>query len=402
MLSQALLKLDLAVVRAVVGWRRSHPSIARVFDSVLSPHPFRDVGVLVLAVFVRAILAERGFTFFWTCAASVAGCWVLQEVLGARLPYDVDPALRPFVLTGTRYRGFPATVPLLAVVVCGTLAIDDFGMAEARRAHAASGGAPGVTRELDGLLPPGIAGVALLALAAVVGLSRLYSGGLFCYQLLLSWALGGAALLLGDAASGWVPGLVLEQQLRIAKRQAHGAALSGTATKAATRAAAELLSSINFTACAVLSAVALGTAALRSENNDSSCVGVERSEFTRVFTDIYAQQGDNNRGERGANTSATEASYSEYSDEQQSSSDTQGGSTSASESEGAGAEQMMISPAARRLQQRQRQKKDSLYKMMKSIERRSLSVKHGLSMAQTSDASDAEGVSTSKQLGRRV
>jgi len=411
---EGLLALDLAVVKGVVGWRRAHPSVARVLDSVLSPNPFCDIGVLVLVVFVRAVLAERGFPFFWTCAASVGACWALQDALGARLPFDVEPSLKPFVLTGARYRGFPAMAPVLAVVVCGTLAIDDISTADARRRHAAAGGAPGAPhmQGKDGwLLPPAVAGGLLLALAALVGVSRVYSGSLFVYQLLLSWALGGAALWAGDAAAGWVPGMLLEQQLRAARAGAVavgelgvGGALSSAARREAATAAGKTVATLNFGACFVLGVVALGVAALRCENNDSSCVGVRREEFTRVFADIYSSPGTNNSssGMSSAATAAASSSLSESGFSELSGSDQ--GSYSEGESAagdgggggmaGAGLAAAMLSPAARRLRQRQRQKKDSLYRMMKGMERRSMSIKHGIAMAQTSDASDAEGGAT--------
>jgi hypothetical protein len=118
-----VVEADMAFTRWVLDVRQKHAPFRKFMNAVTSHHPLKDVGLVIWVVGIIAV-RDLGYPFLWTLVAHIVVCSVLQAMLSIRRPADVDPSLRPFVLTDlNEYAGFPSLESVLSVVVFGTVII---------------------------------------------------------------------------------------------------------------------------------------------------------------------------------------------------------------------------------------------------------------------------------------
>ena len=232
-----LIRLDLLVVHAVVGFRRRSRRVACLLESLVSHLPLRDISLVTWFIF--AINAfELGFAFVWTCIFNLLAAFWLRDYLQAAGPAYFDRTLAGLQLTDLKSFAFPSLESFMCVVIGGYIAQET----DSAMVHSA---------------------VALYTL--LIGFTRIFACSRFLHQVIGSWLLA-------------LVGLVLAEQCKLQMR-------------------GNMIHAYHYYLLLLVVLSGGGILMLRMEDNDSTLLRVERKEYTRVLSDILNAEGVNQVGD---------------------------------------------------------------------------------------------------------
>ncbi|OWZ19462.1 Transmembrane protein [Phytophthora megakarya] len=232
-----LLQWDMAAVTWLVQQKEKRPWLRSLVHSTTSRHRTQDISLLIWFVFIT-VTPEFGFPYFWICIGNLLAVLFLQYVTESPRPIDLYHPLwqlqdRRCIDEDTM--GFPCVDCHMAVVVL-----------------------------LPAMLHTQSVVVQLIFVVMVlyIALCKLLLATRFVSQVLGSWLMGFAGILIGNH------GHVVAKSYKLSRGYTIGGIIS-------------LL---------VLLMIVLG---MWIENNDSSLMGIPKQDFVEVFTNILNSDAPN-------------------------------------------------------------------------------------------------------------
>jgi hypothetical protein len=166
---QELIEKDTKLLWAIQDFVYRRRWIDRRMAKIVSRYPYLDIG-LVIWMMACVGVYEIGKRHFWVVAVNLITSYVLNRLIGAKRPVEYDIRLQPTTDVHPDSYGVPSLESYMSVVIVGHIFLRTGSWI---------------------FLPFGI------AIALLVGFSRVYSRARFPHQIVLSWVLGFVGLVVG-------------------------------------------------------------------------------------------------------------------------------------------------------------------------------------------------------------
>lgn len=157
-----VLKKDFALLDNIQNYFAQRPQLNHLFSLITSKHPLNDICSCIYILYGFGIL-EFGFDMFWVGALNLFAVFVLNNLIQAARPVEVNEKYQPQCNTSYFSFGFPSIESHMAVVILFYWVY--------------------LSKQLV-LLPLAV------VLIILIGLTRLWAYSRFPHQILLSWCTG--------------------------------------------------------------------------------------------------------------------------------------------------------------------------------------------------------------------